>query len=49
MQGLADQSLMQICSIYQHVYDLNLNVFDKFIENILTALLRLRILMEKAL
>ena len=49
MQGLADQSLMQICSIYQHVCDLNLNVFDKFIENILTALLRLRILMEKAL
>ena len=48
MQGLADQGLMQICSI-QHIYDLNLNVFDKFIENILTALLRLRILMEKAL
>ena len=43
MQGLADQGLMQICSI-QHIYDLNLNVFDKFIENILTTLLRLRIL-----
>lgn len=43
MQGLADQGLMQICSI-QHIYDLNLNVFDKFIENILTILLRLRIL-----